>query len=199
MKYLKYFENKNVTDVEDLLLTFMDSGELTHHTEITSYISNIEVILDFGHKNKGMEGIKLVDKIIKRLHKKFEYIYVSENMIYIDLIPQGEDDGENEAIYLSYNNSFENRVKQKIKFINSYTIEMKSNPTRRQFSINKENILFNYLIRDKILTANEVVMNMFEKDFCLIPGQIRDIIEKEILPNIANKFKLDVKEYKLPF
>ena len=75
---------------------------------------------------------------------------------------------------------------------------MKRNPTRRQFSINKENILFNYLIRDKILTANEVVMNMFENDFCLIPGQIRDIIEKEILPNIANKFKLDVKEYKLP-
>jgi len=198
MKYLKYFENKNVTDVEDLLLTFMDSGELTHNTEITSYISSIEIILDFGHKNKGMEGVRLVDKIIKRLHKKFEYIYVSENIIYIDLISQGEDDGENEAIYLSYNNSFENRVKQKIKFINSYTIEMKSNQIRRQFSINKENILFNYLIRDKILTANEVVMNMFEKDFCLIPGQIRDIIEKEILPHITNKFKLDVKEYKLP-
>ena len=84
MKHIKTFESaKETSTIEDLLLFFVDSGEI-NGVAITEFKPCYSINFKVNSKIVGLDKLKLMDKIINRLKRKYQYIYINNNKISID-------------------------------------------------------------------------------------------------------------------
>ncbi len=83
MKHIKYFESlKDKLNIEDLLLEFIDSGELDN----CGVDSDYKIVLIFKQNTIGFTKLELLDRIISRLRLKYKFIFISYNDLIIDLM-----------------------------------------------------------------------------------------------------------------
>lgn len=83
MKHLKLFESqRDVSDIEDLLLSFADTAKISD-VDVNESSNYYVVEFKFNRNIIGNEKVKLIDEIIDRLKRKFEYIKVMKNCMYV--------------------------------------------------------------------------------------------------------------------
>ncbi len=84
MKYLKKYnesESANFLRIEDMLLEFQDTGDI-----ISYYLSENDdsfyLDLDFNEDLIGINKLRVIDKIIKRITQKYQYILILNDALY---------------------------------------------------------------------------------------------------------------------
>lgn len=150
MRYLKPFLesiDKEAIKIEDMLVRFTDTGELTSY-DVDSGHDMISIFLNFNKTlSYGYKTVELCSKIVDILKNRYKYIYCENTCLCIDLSPRPNKVYITEPILDTVNNIFKNHLKN----LNVYT----SDEHTEYYFFGKESskILFQYDINGQKVYA----------------------------------------------
>lgn len=93
MKHIKKFyesKSKIELDIEDMLIGFLDSGDLIEVRPV-KYDTTVQVNLDFRDSLVGLDRLKVLDRIVTRLKRKYKNVLINDNRLWIDMNDPGND------------------------------------------------------------------------------------------------------------
>ncbi len=180
MKYIKSFNetvDKEVLNIEDALLEFKDSGELIDYR----VLANLSIEFIYRDDITGIDRVKLHDRIIAKLKKRYTYIWVSRDLLYVSR--------KSPEIDNCINYKFEDKI-NKILSNNLYNLKVKSDNDIFYKTYLKNNIIIiEYNEITKILHVSKTkIWDKFD-NMLLDYGDVRIIIQNAF----NKKFNKDAK------
>jgi len=179
MKHIKTFESKKeISNIEDLLLFFVDRGEIAEQMSVYEYKEYYKIIIQVNNNIIGFDKLKLYDSMIERLKKRFTNIYIHDGRMYIDKIGDGD-------FYIKHSlyQKAKDFVDDKFKNLNAYSTHGKMGV--RYYGVSTDDILLAYYTAGEGMFVNYNKLWMpLVMDNILVSGDIRYILKtkvKEIL------------------
>ncbi len=181
-------EYKNKLDIEDIILEFQDSGEITKLDIIISPITNYKLELHFNSNLSILDRLKVLDKIINKLKRKYKYIYIEYNVLCIDLTNRNSkyincNPSEVSNLYVQVKNLLDEKLGGLEEFSNS----------REAYNIfygkDADHLVLNYDNRDMWLYVSDKMVWIFFRDhFMLCYVNISRLIKEYVV----NTYQIDV-------
>lgn len=176
---MKHIKSKELYNIEDSLIEFEDSGEISDTN--ASYIKTT-IMLDFHIDDSiiGMKKLILLDKIISKLRKKYNYLFINDDNIYINKQNEG-DNYINGSLVELVNKLFKN----KLTGLNTYTGDTYRGI--KHYGKAKNDISLQYKESDCTLYIGKCyIYNSLHKKYML---SMKDIIN--IMCEVIEKFFID--------
>jgi len=199
-----YSMDKEVSFTEDLLLKFRDSGELSNY-DVKHFGDTIDIDLLFNEQLIGKKKIILLDSIIDRLKKRYKYIYINNNRIFIDIIEKSAHIGN--YMRKTLLNDFENVITYHIKGLKKYKKDVgrykdyifftynETHPPSMYYSIEDgEMIVKTTIVRNfwfKMLDDKDISSYLSEELSKIFNLSISKVTNSSIIPTVNDLVKIN--------